>query len=131
VAAGGTLYDTAGVGRLGALAGALVFWRAILAKASRMDEPFCGTGAEAAGSLPCMEASKPGGGLPGGVVEALGGDGALSFCLNDSSMDGGNVWPLSQISRSFLIFSYRKSVSEHSFLVRYMQESRCSFSSAC
>jgi hypothetical protein len=70
VAAGGTLYDTAGVGRLGALAGALVFWRAILAKASRMDEPFCGTGAGAAGSLPCMEASKPGGGLPGGVVEA-------------------------------------------------------------
>jgi hypothetical protein len=35
-----------------------------------MDEPFCGTGAGAAGSLPCMEASRPGGGLPGGVVEA-------------------------------------------------------------
>jgi hypothetical protein len=49
-------------------------------------------------------------------TDVLGGDGALSFCLNDSSMDGGKVWPLSQISRSFLIFSYRKSVSEHSFL---------------
>lgn len=70
------------------------------------------------------------GGLPGGVVEAAGegdetldktvaeadvtGDGmmadilggALSFSRKDASRLGGNVWPFSQMSTSFLIFSY-------------------------
>lgn len=38
--------------------------------------------------------------------DVLGGDGALSFSLNDSIMGAGKVWPFSQISMSFLIFSY-------------------------
>jgi len=34
------------------------------------------------------------------------GRGALSFALNELIMAGGNVWPFSQMSMSFLIFSY-------------------------
>lgn len=33
-------------------------------------------------------------------------DGALSLSLNDASMAAGNVYPRSQMSISFLIFSY-------------------------
>jgi len=40
----------------------------------------------------------------GMVVDILGG--ALSFSLKDVSRFCGNVWPFSQMSMSFLIFSY-------------------------
>jgi hypothetical protein len=43
--------------------------------------------------------------LIGCVKNVLCG-GALSFSLKDSSIGVGNVWPFSQMSRSFLIFSY-------------------------
>lgn len=43
--------------------------------------------------------------------------GALSFCLKDSIRGTGNVWPFSQISMSFLIFSYTKESSKCMFLV--------------
>lgn len=48
------LYDAAGAGIL-VLVGTEVFWRAILARASRMDWLFCGAGAAPgaeAGALP-------------------------------------------------------------------------------
>lgn len=32
--------------------------------------------------------------------------GAFSFCLKDASMGAGKVYPRSQMSTSFLIFSY-------------------------
>lgn len=47
----------------------------------------------------------PGMVLAGCVNNVLCG-GALSFSLKDSSIGVGNVWPFSQMSRSFLIFSY-------------------------
>lgn len=34
----------------------------------------------------------------------------LSFSLNPLSMSAGKVWPFSQISTSFLIFSYKSSM---------------------
>lgn len=34
--------------------------------------------------------------------------GAFSFSLNELTMEGGNVWPFSQISTSFFIFSYEQ-----------------------
>lgn len=109
-----------------------MFWRAKLARASRMDWLFWAGGAAGAGAgaLPWREAIKLGGGLPGGVVETpesnevrtpaganeprqgmmlsnlLGGD-ARSFSLNDSTMDAGKVCPFSHMSRSFFIFSYK------------------------
>lgn len=126
------LYDAVGAGRPILPGGADVFWRAMLANASKMEEPFA-AGAEAgAAALFCSEPRiLDGGGLPGGVVVAstqrhvrystfasplpgagvvdvLGGGGAVSFCLNASMVDAGNVWPFSQMSRSFLIFSYRR-----------------------
>lgn len=62
------LYDAAGAGRDGLLGAAEVFCRAILAKASRMDEPLGAAG------LLCAwfknDAANPGGGLPGGVVDS-------------------------------------------------------------
>lgn len=38
--------------------------------------------------------------------DILGGEEAFTFSLKDSSIDAGKVWPFSQMSRSFLIFSY-------------------------
>jgi hypothetical protein len=40
VTGGGTLYEAAGAGKLDELGGAVVFWRAIFARASRIDWPF-------------------------------------------------------------------------------------------
>lgn len=57
----------------GVLDGAVVFCRARFAKASRMDEPLGAAGAAGGAEdieLPCREASKLGGGLPGGVVDS-------------------------------------------------------------
>lgn len=34
------------------------------------------------------------------------GRGAFNFSLNELTMEAGNVWPFSQISTSFFIFSY-------------------------
>lgn len=85
--AGGMLYDAAGAGRDWLLGADEVFWRAILAKASKMDEPF-GAGLFCAWFW--SEAANPAGGLPGGVVD-FGGEGALTFSLNDSIMDVGKV----------------------------------------
>jgi phage tail tape-measure protein len=53
------------------LGAAVVFWRAMFAKASRMEEPFVGAGAAGAGAAAwfCNEARRLTGGLPGGVVE--------------------------------------------------------------
>ena len=59
------LYEAAGAGTLLVLEA--VFWRAMLARASRMEEPLAGAGAGA--EPPCREARALGGGLPGGVVE--------------------------------------------------------------
>jgi len=98
------LKDDVGAGKLGLLAGAEVFWRAMLARASSMDWLFCAGGA-ADDVLAPSEAAMFAGGLPGGVVEALGAGGALIFSLKDSSMGAGKVWPFSHMSRSFLIFS--------------------------
>lgn len=56
------------------LAGAVVFCRAILANASKIDWPLCaGAGAAPGGLLP-NDASRLGGGLPGGVVDVSGCD---------------------------------------------------------
>lgn len=104
-----------------------------------MEEPL-GAGSPAGGpDLPCSEAIRLGGGLPGGVVEVatiyglelacfpkvgnmnpacgilseddvLGGGGALSLSLKDSIISVGKVWPFSQMSRSFLIFSCTSGV---------------------
>lgn len=68
------LYDAAGAGMLPLLGAepeaAVVFWRAMLARASRMEEPFgAAAGAVGAGWLLCNAAMTFGGGLPGGVVE--------------------------------------------------------------
>ena len=127
------LKDDVGAGKLGLLAGAEVFWRAMFASASRMDWPFCAGGAGAA--FAPSEAATFAGGLPGGVVEVsgtlvrleelerckgsiiiegdvLGGGGALVFSLNDSSIGAGNVWPFSQMSSSFLIFSYKARIGK-------------------
>jgi hypothetical protein len=41
-------------------------------------------------------------------VNLLVGPGAFSFSLNELTMEGGNVWPFSQISTSFFIFSYEQ-----------------------
>lgn len=129
----GRLYDAAGAGSPELPGPAVVFWRAMLASASKMEEPLGAAGPAGTGGLSWRAASIPGGGLPGGVVEAsarkgrvsqelghcqricqardrpvqyvLGGGGALNFSLKDSSIAGGKVWPLSQMSSSFLIFS--------------------------
>ena len=61
------LYEAAGAGTLLVLEA--VFWRAMLARASRMDEPLAGAGAAAGAEPPCRETRALGGGLPGGVVE--------------------------------------------------------------
>lgn len=66
------LYNAVGAGRGWAAGGALVFCRAMLASASRMDEPLetgavGAVGADAGG--PVYEASTCDGGLPGGVVD--------------------------------------------------------------
>lgn len=37
-------------------------------------------------------------------------EGAVNFSLNDSIIWVGKVWPFSQMSKSFLIFSYKVSV---------------------
>jgi hypothetical protein len=96
-------------------------------------------GGAGAGLLPePSEAKRLGGGLPGGVVDSsadkgtvratgcvqasaaqggednvrvniLVGRGAFSVSLNELTMEGGNVWPFSQISTSFFIFSYGQS----------------------
>lgn len=69
----GRLYDAVGAGRGALTGGALVFCRAILARASRMEEPLGAGGAGAAGGAvgwPWNEASTLGGGLPGGVVDS-------------------------------------------------------------
>ncbi len=66
--AGGMLYDAAGAGRDWLLGADEVFWRAILAKASKMDEPF-GAGLFCAWFW--SEAANPAGGLPGGVVDSV------------------------------------------------------------
>lgn len=60
------LYDAVGAGRPGFCAAeeTAVFWRAMLAKASRIEEPL----AAGAAGLFCIEAIRPAGGLPGGVV---------------------------------------------------------------
>lgn len=47
------------------------------------------------------------------VFDVLGG--ALSFSLKDASKFCGNVWPFSQMSTSFLIFSYTQQKSYVSF----------------
>jgi hypothetical protein len=62
------LYDAAGAARDWLLGAAEVFWRAILAKASKMDEPF---GAGLFCAWFCSEVANPGGGLPGGVVDSV------------------------------------------------------------
>jgi len=96
-----------------------------------MEGMLAGGGAAAAagaGRPPCAKAIPFAGGLPGGVVDAaaerdkksdktfeVGTEvimvdilvGALSLSRNDASRLCGNVWPLSQMSTSFLIFSYR------------------------
>ncbi len=68
------LKDVVGAGKPGVFVGVVVFCRAMLAKASRIDWLLCAGGAaavDAAGSaFEPNEASKFGGGLPGGVVEA-------------------------------------------------------------
>lgn len=68
------LYDAAGADMLPLLGAepepAVVFWRAMLARASRMEEPFgAAVAAVDAGWLLCNAAMTFGGGLPGGVVE--------------------------------------------------------------
>jgi len=102
----------AGAVKLGLLCADDAFCRAMLASLSKM---MFGTaeladGADgAAGLLPGpSEASRLGGGLPGGVVEAFVSLGAFSLSLNELTMEAGNVWPFSQISTSFLIFSYEQ-----------------------
>jgi len=49
--------------------------------------------------------------VPGWVIargDLLVGLGAFSLSLKALTMDGGKVWPFSQISTSFLIFSYEQ-----------------------
>jgi len=67
-------------------------------------------GAVAATLLPePSEAKRLGGGLPGGVVDAFVGLGAFNLSLKELTMEVGNVWPFSQISTSFFIFSFWSS----------------------
>jgi hypothetical protein len=91
----------------------------ILEVSGAADEPLAGAGWPPRGL-------KPGAGDPSGVVDStsvqdmldlrereregevrkgvlLGG--AVNFCRNEESMGAGKVWPRSQISMSFLIFS--------------------------
>jgi hypothetical protein len=125
-----TLYELPGTGGEGiAGAAAAVFWRAILARASNIEEVLWMAGA----GFWAVDGSKPrllcrsAGGLPGGVVEgSIEFEAirnltswellevvvvfllcALSFSLKEFSICAGKVWPFSQISMSFLIFSYK------------------------
>lgn len=110
----------AGAGTLLAAGAAVMFWRAMLARASMM-----ALGASAGFFSAKPGRPGPGGGLPVGVVDWSGvvckygtrssrGAGhlleALIFCLNCSIRAEGNVWPFSQMSMSFLILSYCGSV---------------------
>ena len=61
----GRPYDAAAASSPELLGPAVVFWRAILASASKMEEPLGAAGA----ALLWGAASIPEGGLPGGVVE--------------------------------------------------------------
>lgn len=82
-----------------------MFCRAMFASVSKMLG--MGGGCDT-GLLPApREAIKLGGGLPGGVVDSFCCLGALSFSLNELTMEVGKVWPFSQMSTSFLIFSYK------------------------
>lgn len=110
-----------------------------------MEDPFGGAGAVEAACLFCIEARAPAGGLPGGVVDAsaaagqvsqraagfgegnvLGGGAAFSFSRKDSSIGAGKVWPLSHMSRSFLIFSYTadKAVSYWVYMTESARDPR-------
>lgn len=44
----------------------------------------------------------------GDIRVNLLGLGAFSFSLNEATMEGGNVWPFSQMSTSFFSFSYEQ-----------------------
>jgi hypothetical protein len=94
--------------RLGLLCADDAFCRTMLASLSRM---MLGTAGFADGAAATLlpepsEAKRLGGGLPGGVVEAFVGLGAFSLSLKELTIEVGNVWPFSQISTSFFIFSY-------------------------
>jgi hypothetical protein len=100
----------------------------MFARASIIDGILAGAGAGAEDWLLApRDAIIVAGGLPGGVVEAMGKrsemldetvenadvtamvdilGGALSLSLKDASKLGGKVWPFSQMSMSFFIFSY-------------------------
>lgn len=67
---GGMLYEAAGAGKLlGGAEDGVAFWRAIFARASRIDEPLGAAAGGAEPGLPCKAARALGGGLPGGVVD--------------------------------------------------------------
>ena len=40
-------------------------------------------------------------------MNLLVGLGALNLSLNELTMEAGNVWPFSQMSTNFFIFSYK------------------------
>lgn len=107
-------------------AAAVVFCRAMLARASKMDEVF---GAfVAGGGAPGKDLPTSAGGDPSGVVDSTRIPGVVrnckrnvediinpsanllfSFSLNELSMSAGNVSPFTQISTSFLILSYNEN----------------------
>ena len=104
-------------------AAAVVFCRAMLARASKMEEVF---GAfVAGGGAPGKDLPTSAGGDPSGVVDSTrvpyvvrnckrnvediinpSANLLFSFSLNELSMSAGNVSPFTQISTSFLILSY-------------------------
>lgn len=66
------------------------------------------------------EGSGLAGGLPGGVVDWL-----FSFSLKPSIILGGKVCPFSQMSTSFLIFSYAQGKHPVSFYSQQGSDEKC------
>ncbi len=88
------LYDVGWAGGADGAGAEAVFWRAKLARASRIDWLFCagGAGALAAAAFPCRDAIRFGGGLPGGVVETSAKRRRLGIATRLWGYNYGKAW---------------------------------------